>query len=52
MFMFGVISIGQGFVKSYGGLLTTRFLLGVFEAGMFPGSMISRNSQFYLYCFN
>ncbi|KAG9246157.1 major facilitator superfamily domain-containing protein [Calycina marina] len=27
----------QGFVNSYGGLLTTRFLLGVFESGMFPG---------------
>ncbi|KAI1759338.1 major facilitator superfamily domain-containing protein [Hypoxylon sp. FL1150] len=35
---FGVIMIGQGFVKSYGGLLTTRFLLGVSETGIFPGS--------------
>lgn len=30
--------IGQGFVKSYGGLLATRFLLGLSEAGIFPGS--------------
>jgi MFS family permease len=38
MFMFGVVTICQGFVQGYGGLLTTRFFLGLFEAGMFPGS--------------
>lgn len=27
----------QGVVKSYGGLLATRFFLGLFETGMFPG---------------
>ncbi|KAH8820061.1 major facilitator superfamily domain-containing protein [Xylogone sp. PMI_703] len=37
MFMFGVVSICQGVVTSYGGLLTTRFFLGLFETGMFPG---------------
>lgn len=37
MFMFGIVSICQGLVSSYGGLLTTRFFLGFFEAGMFPG---------------
>jgi len=37
MFMFGLVSICQGLVQNYGGLLTTRFFLGVFEAGMFPG---------------
>ena len=37
MFMFGLVSICQGLVHSYGGLLTTRFFLGLFEAGMFPG---------------
>lgn len=37
MFMFGAVSIAQGFVKNYHGLLVTRFFLGVFEAGMFPG---------------
>ncbi len=26
-----------GFVKSYAGLVVCRFLLGVFEAGVFPG---------------
>lgn len=38
MFGFGVITLIQGFVTSYGGLLTTRFFLGVFETGMFPGA--------------
>lgn len=38
MFGFGFVSICQGLVNSYGGLLTTRFFLGVFETGMFPGA--------------
>lgn len=37
MFMFGLAAICQGLVTNYGGLLATRFFLGVFEAGMFPG---------------
>lgn len=37
MFLFGLCTICQGLVTSYGGLLTTRFFLGVFESGMFPG---------------
>jgi MFS family permease len=38
MFGFGLVTICQGLVQNYGGLLTTRFFLGVFESGMFPGS--------------
>lgn len=37
MFMFGIVTLCQGFVTNWGGLMTTRFLLGMFEAGMFPG---------------
>lgn len=37
MFMFGLMTILQGVVVNYGGLLTIRFFLGVFETGMFPG---------------
>lgn len=37
MFGFGLVTICQGLVTSYGGLLTTRFFLGLTEAGMFPG---------------
>lgn len=36
--IFGIIMIAQGFVKSYSGLLATRFFLGLAEAGIFPGS--------------
>lgn len=38
MFGFGLVTICQGLVQNYGGLITTRFFLGLFEAGMFPGS--------------
>ncbi|KAL6250805.1 High-affinity nicotinic acid transporter [Rhinocladiella similis] len=38
MFMFGLVTVCQGLVQGYGGLITTRFFLGLFEAGMFPGS--------------
>ncbi|KAK8095347.1 hypothetical protein PG999_013369 [Apiospora kogelbergensis] len=34
---FGVMSIFQGLVQNYAGLLATRFFLGLFETGMFPG---------------
>lgn len=37
MFLFGFTTMMQGLVKSYGGLLATRFFLGLFETGMFPG---------------
>jgi MFS family permease len=38
MFGFGLVTMLQGFVNSYSGLLATRFFLGVFETGMFPGA--------------
>lgn len=38
MFLFGLVTICQGLVQSYGGLLATRFFLGLAETGMFPGS--------------
>ncbi|GAB7364888.1 hypothetical protein MBLNU230_g5679t1 [Neophaeotheca triangularis] len=37
MFLFCLVTLLQGLVQNYGGLLATRFFLGVFEAGMFPG---------------
>lgn len=37
MTLFGCVSIAQGFVQNFGGLMTTRWFLGTFEAGMFPG---------------
>ncbi|KAI1613684.1 retrograde regulation protein 2 [Exophiala viscosa] len=38
MFFFGLVTVCQGLVQGYSGFLTTRFFLGLFEAGMFPGS--------------
>ncbi|GAW25735.1 putative mfs transporter protein [Rosellinia necatrix] len=38
MLAFGLVSIFQGLVQNYAGLLVTRFFLGVFETGMFPGA--------------
>ncbi|KAL2362934.1 hypothetical protein RJZ56_004187 [Blastomyces dermatitidis] len=37
MFGFGLTTLCQGLVQNYAALLVTRFLLGVFETGMFPG---------------
>lgn len=37
MFLFGLVTVCQGLVQSYSGLLATRFFLGLFETGMFPG---------------
>ncbi|KAJ4002442.1 MFS general substrate transporter [Lentinula boryana] len=33
----GVVMVCHGFIQSYGGLVTVRVLLGVTEAGMYPG---------------
>lgn len=35
---FGIVVLCQGFVHNYSGLLATRFFLGLFEAGILPGS--------------
>ncbi|EAW12537.1 putative MFS transporter [Aspergillus clavatus NRRL 1] len=37
MFLFGLATICQGLVNNWGGLMTTRWFLGMFETGMFPG---------------
>jgi hypothetical protein len=41
MFSFGLVTLLQGFVQNYAGILTTRFFLGAFEAGMFPGCKLA-----------
>lgn len=33
MFGFGLVTVLQGLVQNYSGLLATRFFLGVFETG-------------------
>jgi MFS family permease len=37
MFSWGAITIGLGGVQSFASVTVVRFLLGVFEAGLFPG---------------
>ncbi|KAL2820980.1 major facilitator superfamily domain-containing protein [Aspergillus cavernicola] len=35
----GIITMCQGFVHNFGEIVALRFILGVFEAGVFPGCM-------------
>jgi sugar phosphate permease len=42
MFFWGITTMCQGFVKTYSELLVCRVFLGVFEAGVFPGTLILR----------
>ncbi|EIN03820.1 MFS general substrate transporter [Punctularia strigosozonata HHB-11173 SS5] len=44
MFLWGIMMTVQGLVHNYGGLLGMRWMLGLFEAGLFPGV------NFYLSC--
>ncbi len=39
MFLWGICTIGQGLVRNFAGLVAMRFLLGIFEAGLVPGSV-------------
>ncbi|KAF2184415.1 MFS general substrate transporter [Zopfia rhizophila CBS 207.26] len=38
MFGFGFVTVCQGLAQNYSGILATRFFLGLFETGMFPGA--------------
>lgn len=35
----GIVTIGQGFVQTWSGLMACRFLIGVLEAGFLPGKV-------------
>lgn len=37
MTLWGISTVGMGCVNNVGGLIACRFLLGLFEAGLFPG---------------
>ncbi|KAL8662028.1 MAG: hypothetical protein Q9202_005082 [Teloschistes flavicans] len=39
MFVWGITTMCQGLVSSFGGLVACRFLLGCFEAGLAPGNV-------------
>lgn len=32
--------MGQGLIKNFGGIVGMRFVLGIFEAGLFPGQYL------------
>jgi len=42
--LWGIATASQGAVKSYGGLLTARFFIGLCEGGMFPGIVLYLSS--------
>ena len=37
IFFWGIATIGMGLINTFGGLIGMRVLLGLFEAGLFPG---------------
>ncbi|KAI0019853.1 major facilitator superfamily domain-containing protein [Xylariomycetidae sp. FL0641] len=37
MVLWGIATVGQGLINNVSGLIAMRFLLGLFEAGLFPG---------------
>ncbi|RDB29414.1 hypothetical protein Hypma_015660 [Hypsizygus marmoreus] len=37
IFLWGMVMTLHGIIRNYGGLVTVRVLLGLFEAGMYPG---------------
>lgn len=39
MGLWGIATVGQGFVKNLKGLIACRILVGLFEAGLFPGCL-------------
>lgn len=46
IFLFGIVTIAMAFSRNYGGLITCRLFLGIFEAGSFP-SIFYIMSNFY-----
>lgn len=46
MFMWGMVATFSCFVNNFAGLIVCRLLLGMFEAGLFPG-VILYLSMFY-----
>ena len=45
----GIVSVCQGFVTSYSGLVVARFFLGLFEAGFESGTRTPLASASFLY---
>lgn len=41
----GIATMGQGLIKDFGGIVGMRFVLGIFEAGLFPGKPTSASFE-------
>lgn len=50
----GIATMGQGLVKDFNGIVGMRFILGIFEAGLFPGKHInfSHGLRIPTFCFD
>lgn len=46
MALWGLSTLGQGFVSNFQGLLVARFFIGLFEGGLLPG-LVLYLSSFY-----
>ena len=44
--LLGIATVGQGLVKNFAGLVGMRLVLGIFEAGLFPGKSLPLLSTF------
>ncbi|OAQ97104.1 hypothetical protein LLEC1_04367 [Akanthomyces lecanii] len=47
--LLGLFTIGQGLVRSFGGLVAMRFFIGVLEAGLIPGSIFLLSAYYPRY---
>ncbi|KAI9759083.1 MAG: hypothetical protein M4579_002599 [Chaenotheca gracillima] len=45
-FSWGVFMTLHGIVRNFGGLVTVRLLMGIFEAGLFPGAILVMNKWY------
>ncbi|TDL28579.1 MFS general substrate transporter [Rickenella mellea] len=43
MLMWGIIMTLHGVIRNYGDLITSRVLLGLFEAGLYPGVLVQKS---------
>ncbi|KAL5339238.1 major facilitator superfamily domain-containing protein [Aspergillus crustosus] len=46
VFVTGIIVIGIGFVKTYAQFVVVRSLLGIFEGGLYPGSLLFLSTMY------
>ncbi len=45
----GIVTVGQGLVKNFGGLVGLRLVLGIFEAWVFPGGTYLMSAYYARY---